>query len=121
MRELLPYPGAPAQDARRAALRVMLAMRRYLVRNSLDRRLLRSHGLPGKGFHHLPGTFRVSNPFGVELVRTGRDPTVAFAGIDHSGVAAVHQLEEVIFGLSVLACVADQHLRQLGVLDAVVL
>ncbi len=59
--------------------------------------------------------------FVVELVRACRDAAVAFAGIDHSGVAAVHQLEEMVFRLAVLARIADQHLRQLGVLDAVFL
>src|SRR4029077_7520991 len=78
MRELLPHPCAPTQCGRRAVSSPVLAMRRHLVRDSLDRRLLRSHGRPGKGFHHFPRTFGIGDPFGVELVRTGRDATVAF-------------------------------------------
>src|SRR5258708_6750023 len=118
--ELLPYSCAPARETpARLVFRIALAMRRHLVRNALDWRLLRSHGLAGEGFHHLSGAFGIGDPFVVELVRAGSDAAIAFAGIDHSGVAAVHQFEEMIFGLSVLARVADQHLGKLRVLNAV--
>src|ERR1700730_2999832 len=95
-------------------------MNRHLVWHSLDRRLIRAHGRSREGFHHFARTLGIGNPFVVELVRARRDAAVAFAGVDHSSIAAVHQLEEMIFGLSGPARVADQHLRKLGVLNSVV-
>jgi hypothetical protein len=35
----------------------------------------------------------------------------AFAGIDHAGMAAMHQLEEMVLRLTVAARIADQALR----------
>src|SRR5260370_41678810 len=97
------------------------AMSGDLVWNSLKRSFVGSDSGPGKGFHQFPRSFRIGDPLVVELIGACRDAAVAFAGIDHSGITTVHQLEEMIFGLSVLACVADQHLRKLGVLNAVIL
>src|SRR5260221_6747009 len=97
------------------------AMSGDLVWNSLNRSFVGSDSGPGKGFHHFPRSFGIGDPFVVELIGTRCDAAVAFAGIDHSGITAVHQLGEMVFGLSVLACVADQHLRKLGVLYAVIL
>src|SRR3984893_3019449 len=111
---------APAREAPARTSSHRSAMGRDLVRNALDRSFLCSHGLAGEGFHHFARTLGIGNPFVVELVRARRDAAVAFAGVDHSSIAAVHQLEEMIFGLSGPARVADQHLRKLGVLNSVV-
>src|ERR1700733_2108574 len=91
---VLPLPCAPAQERRREASSLELAMSRYLVGNPVDRRLFGSHGGSGKGFHHLAGAFGIGDPFVVELIGTRRDTAIAFAGIDHPGVTAMHQLEE---------------------------
>src|SRR5450755_5082673 len=72
------------------------AMSGDLVWNSLDRSFVGSHGGPGKGFHHFPCSFGIGDPLVVELVGARRDAAVAFAGIDHSGITAVHQLEEMV-------------------------
>src|SRR5260370_12406978 len=118
--ELLPYSCAPARaTSERFVFRLALVMRRHLVRTALDWCLLRSHGLAGEGFHHLSGAFGIGDPFVVELVRAGSDAAIAFAGIDHSGVAAVHQFEEMIFGLSVFARLAVQHLEKLPLFHSV--
>src|SRR5216684_3977872 len=86
-----------------------------------EKRIGLRKGRPTLTPHHFARPFGIGDPFVVELIGACRDAAVAFAGIDHSGITAVHQLEEMVFGLSVLACVADQHLRKLGVLNAVIL
>src|SRR5258708_22664515 len=96
-------------------------MRGGLVRNAIDRAFVDAHGGSREGFHHLARAFGIGNPLEIEVVRTRRDAAIAFAGIDHAGIAAVYQLEEMIFGLSGAAGVADQRLRDRGILDAVVL
>src|SRR3984893_7113899 len=108
---------APAREAPARTSSHRSAMSRDLVRNALDRSFLCSHGLAGEGFHHFPRTLGIGDPFVVELVRARRDAAVAFAGIDHSGIAAMHQLEEMVFGLSGPARVTDQHPGTLSVLD----
>src|SRR6266700_3236967 len=94
-------------------------MSHYFVWNPLNRSFLRPYGLSRKGFHHFARSFGIGDPFRVELIRARRDAAVAFARIDHPGIAAMHQLEEMIFGLSGPACIADQHLRKLSVLNSV--
>ena len=74
-----------------------------------------------KDLHHFAGSFGIGDPFGIEIIGTVGHATIAFAGIDHAGVAAVHELEEVILRLAGAAGIADQRLRELGVLDAVLL
>src|SRR3979490_2329063 len=92
----------------------------HLVWNAFNGSFFGPDSLPREGFHHFAGAFGIGDPFVVELVRARRDATVAFAGIDHPGIAAMHQLEEMVFGLSVAPRVADQHLGKLRVLDSVV-
>src|SRR5258708_19809396 len=90
--ELLPYSCAPARETpARLVFRIALAMRRHLVRNALDWRLLRSHGLAGEGFHHLSGAFGIGDPFVVQLVPPATAAPIAFARIDPSRLAALPQ------------------------------
>src|ERR1700748_1383300 len=96
-------------------------MRDLLVWNALDRAFLGTYRGPRKGFDHFPRSFRIGDPFGVEFVRTGRDPAVTVARIDHAGVAAMDELEEMVLRLPGLARVADQCLGELGVLHAIIL
>src|SRR5260370_4446435 len=119
--DALPYSSAPAQERRRGASSPGSAMSGDLVWNSLNRSFAGSDRGPGKGFHHFTRPFGIADPFVVELIGTHHDAAVPFAGIDHSGVTTVHQLEEMVFGLSVLAGFAHQHLRKLRVLKAVIL
>src|SRR5262245_24428641 len=91
------------------------------ARNALDRTFLGAHRCPRKGLDHLPRPLGIGDPFGIELVGTGRHATLAVAGIDRAGVAAMDQLEEMILGLAGLARTADQRLGELGVLYAIIL
>src|SRR6266481_2227077 len=96
------------------------AMRDLLVRDALDRALLRTDRASRKRLDHLPRALGVGDPFGIEFIRTGRHAAIAVARVDHAGVAAVDQLEEMVLRLAGLARVADQRLGALGVLNAVV-
>src|ERR1700692_2440541 len=114
-------------SARRACLRSVAvlkfsqsAVRSGLVRNALDRAFLDTHSRSRERLHHFTRAFGIGDPFRIEIVRACRDAAVTLAGIDHAGIAAVHQLEEMVFGLSVAARVADQRLGNRGILDAVI-
>src|SRR6266566_3212548 len=97
------------------------AMRDLLCRDALDRTFLGAHGGSRERLHHFPGAFRIGDPLRIELVGTGRDAAIAVARVDHAGVAAMDQLEEMVLRLAGRARVADQRLGELGVLDAVIL
>src|SRR3984957_20958023 len=95
--------------------------RGQLIRDALDRALVVSCGRAGHRLDLFTGAFRIGNPVLVEIVRTGRDTARAFARIDHAGIAAMNQLVEVVLRLAVAARIADQALRELSILDAVLL
>src|ERR1700675_4015059 len=92
-----------------------------LVRDAVDRAFLGTRSRTGHGLDHFPRPFGIVDPLLVEIVRTGRDAARAFAGIDHAGVAAMHQLVEMVLRLAGAARIANQALRELRVLDAVFL
>src|SRR5437764_8295284 len=118
---ILPTPRRRRHDPPASCPAFRSAMSDLLVRDALDRTFLGAHRGPRKGFDHLARSFGIRDPFRVELVGTGRDPAIAVARIDHAGIAAMHQLEEVVLRLAGLAGVADQRLGELGVLHAVIL
>src|SRR5689334_8239220 len=93
----------------------------HLVRDAVDRALVGADRRTGHRLDHFARALGIVDPFLVEVIRTGRDAFRAFAGVDHAGIAAMQQLEEVVLRLAVAACVADQALRQPCVLDAVLL
>src|SRR5882757_98972 len=94
---------------------------RLLVRDAVDRTFLGTRSRPGHRLDHFPRPFGIVDPLLVEIVGTGRDAARAFAGIDHAGVAAMHQLIEMVLRLPGPARIADQALRELRILDAVFL
>src|SRR6185437_13863029 len=117
---------APARTPRRARsscgrraggappARSLSAMRgRLLVRDSLDWTFVGSDGRPG--------ALGVGDPLFVEVVRAGGYPARVFARVDLARVAPMDELEQVVLRLHVPARIADQSLRQLRVLDTVVL
>src|SRR6266849_136844 len=95
------------------------AMRGHLVWNSLDRAFLSPDGRSRHRFDHLAGTFRIGDPVLVEFVRADGVTASVLTRVDHAGIAAVHQLEEVVLRLHVAPGVAYQRHRELGVLYAV--
>src|SRR5439155_24571080 len=97
-----------------------LAMRGGLVRNSLDRAFVNTNRRSRERLHHLARAFGIGDPLAVEIVWACRHSAVALAGIDLAGIAAMHQLEEMVFRLSGPACIADQRLGDRRILDAVI-
>ena len=91
------------------------------IGDARDRTLFRTHGWTGKGFDHLARAFGIIDPLRVEVVWAGCDTLMVLAGIYFAGVAAMQQLEQVIFGLHIFACITDQRCRQLRVLNAHIL
>ena len=91
----------------------------HLVRNAVDRTLVGADRRPRHCLDHFARAFGIVDPFLVEVIGAGRDAFRAFAGVDHAGIAAMQQLEEMVLGLTVAARIADQALRQSCVLDAV--
>src|SRR6185437_4900345 len=125
---------APARTPRRARsscvrraggappARSLSAMRgRLLVRDSLDWTFVGSDGRPGDRLDHRPRALGVGDPLFVEVVRAGGYPARVFARVDLARVAPMDELEQVVLRLHVPARIADQSLRQLRVLDTVVL
>ena len=111
-----------AQCSRRARwLSGLVVARRRLIRNAVDRAFVGPDRRPGHRLDHFARAFGIVDPFLVEVVGAGRDALRAFAGIDHAGIAAMQQLEEMVLRLAVAARIADQALRQSRVLDAVFL
>ena len=84
------------------------------IRKAFDRRFCGPDGLPRERLDTFARAFRIVDPLAVELVGTGRHALITFTRIDQAGIAAVQQLEQVVFALAVLAEVADQALRQSG-------
>src|SRR6187549_2996638 len=74
-----------------------------LVRNAVDRAFVGPDGRPRHRLDHFAGAFGIVDPLLVEVIGTGCDALRAFAGIDHAGVAAVHQLEEMVLRLAIAA------------------
>ena len=68
----------------------------FLVRDAIHRAFLRPDSLTSQRFYHLAGSFRIVYPLTVELVRAFGDTAITVTRIDHTGVAAVHQFEEVV-------------------------
>src|SRR5271163_4342901 len=102
-----PDPSPPLRGGRGKLSSPMLGA---LVRDALDRTFLNAHGRAGERLHHFAGAFGIGDPFGIEIVRASRHAAVAFAGIDLAGVATVHQLEQMVLGLSGASGIADQRL-----------
>src|ERR1019366_4785091 len=95
--------------------------RGLLIRDAVDRAFVSPRGRTGHRLDQFARAFRIGDPILVEIVGAGRDAARAFAGIDHAGIAAMDQLVEVVLRLAGAAGIADQALRQLGILDAVFL
>src|SRR5436190_2399878 len=83
----------------------------HLVRDAVDRALVGPNRRTGHRLDHFARAFGIVDPFLVEVIGACRDALRAFAGIDHAGIAAMQQLEEVVLRLAVAARVADQALR----------
>src|ERR1700733_1702362 len=110
------------KTGKQEGVRTRSAMRRrFLVRDAFDRALVGSDGRPGQRLDHGARAFRIGDPLLVEVVWTDRFTADVLAGIDLAGVAAVHQLEQMVLRLHVAPRIADQRLRELGVLNAHVL
>src|ERR1700733_1611374 len=96
-----------------------LAVAGRFVRNTVDRAFLGADRGPGERLDHFACGFGIGDPLRVELVWARRIALVAVAGVDLAGVAAVQQLEQMVLRLAGAAEIADQRLRQRGILDAV--
>src|SRR5664279_2360891 len=95
--------------------------RGLLIRDAVDRAFFSPRGRTGHRLDHFARAFRIGDPILVEIVGAGRDAARAFARIDHAGIAAMDQFVEEVLRLARAAGIADQALRQLGILDAVFL
>ena len=91
---------------------------RRLVRQAVDRRFVGADGVAGESLGTFARGLGVLDPVGVEAVGAGGQALVAFARVQHAGVAAVQQHEEVVLRLAVAAKVADQALAERRALDA---
>src|SRR3954451_11192107 len=92
-----------------------------IIRNAVDRAFSRPRSRAGHCLDHVSRALGIGDPILVEIIGTGRDAARTLAGIDHAGVAAVDQLVEMVLRLTVAARIPDQMLRELGVLDSIVL
>src|SRR4030081_3434775 len=109
----LRCPQAPAH--------ALVIGRGLLIRDPVDRAFVSARGRAGHRLDHFARAFRIGDPLLIEIVGADRDAARAFAGIDHAGIAAMDQLVEVVLRLAGASGIADQALRQLGILDAVFL
>src|SRR5258705_4704647 len=89
---------------------------RLLVRNTVDRTLVGADRRTGHRLDHLTGALGIGDPLGIEIVGAGRNALRAVTGVDHAGVAAMQQLEEVVLRLAIAAGVAGQKFWSRGVL-----
>src|ERR1700722_12942166 len=106
-------PAARANTATAGFL--VSAMRDLFVWNAFDRAFLHADGRARERLDHFAGPLGIGDPFVVELVRTRRDTAISVAGVDHAGVAAVDQLEEMVLRLAGTAGGGGARLRKQGV------
>src|ERR1700683_5808701 len=95
------------KPGKQEGVRTRSAMRRlFLVRDAFDRPLVGSDGRPGERLDHGARAFRIGDPLLVEVVGTDRFAAHVLAGIDLAGVAAVHQLAQMVLSIHVATIVA---------------
>src|SRR5579883_6905 len=117
-----PFPGkTPGRRECAPAWSGSAMRRRLLIRDAFDRAFLGADGRARQGLDHGARALGIGDPLLVEVIRADRFAAHILAGVDLAGVAAMHQLEEVILRLHVAPRIADQRLRELRILDAHIL
>ena len=93
---------------------------RQFVGNTLNWRLGSADGRSGNCFDAFARALRIGDPALIEVIGAGCHASCAFARIDHAGVAAMNQFEEVVLRLHVAPRISDQRLRQARILNSIV-